>query len=66
MVSLNADAVIQLLNVCCQISQDKKTFDFDDPTSLDERAYYSITGLEKGIFLRGAMTENVCYCTFDH
>ena len=49
MVSLNADAAIQLLDDCCQIIRGKKTFDFDDPTSLDEKAYYNITGLQKGI-----------------
>ena len=29
--------------------QKVKTFDFDDPMSLDEESYYHMTGLKKGM-----------------
>lgn len=49
MVTLDADAVIQLVGDCCQMIREKKSFDFDDPSSLDDTAYYNITGLKKGM-----------------
>ena len=49
MVTLNADAVIQLVDDCCQTIREKQSFDFDDPTSLDDTSYYNITGLTKGM-----------------
>ena len=35
-VSLDANAVIELVGDCCRTIQFMKTFDFDDPTSLDD------------------------------
>lgn len=45
---LDSNAVSVLLDDCCKTIQGMKTFDFDDPASLDNNAYYNITGLEKG------------------
>jgi hypothetical protein len=49
MISLDANSVIELVTDCCTTIQNMKTFDFDDPTSLDEESYYNMTGLKKGI-----------------
>lgn len=47
-VYLNTKAVIELLDDCAHLIRSTKTFDFDDPSSLDENSYYAITGLKKG------------------
>lgn len=44
----DSNAVALLVDDCCKTIRDMKTFDFDDPASLDNEAYYNITGLEKG------------------
>lgn len=48
-VTLNANDIIQLITDCCMTIQTAKTFDFDDPSSLDDEAYYNMTGLQRGI-----------------
>jgi len=50
-VSLDANGVVQLVNDCCMAIQNAKTFNFDDPTSLDDESCYNMTGLRKGINL---------------
>lgn len=45
----DAKGIMDLIAECCTMIRDTKTFDFDDPTSLDDEAYYNFTGLEKGI-----------------
>jgi hypothetical protein len=45
---LDSNAVALLVDDGCKTVQEMKTFDFDDPASLDNEAYYNITGLEKG------------------
>jgi hypothetical protein len=47
-VSVDANAVIELLNDCFMIIHAMETFDFDDLMSLDDSSYYNITGLRKG------------------
>ena len=47
-VYLNTEAVIELLDDCAHLIRSAKTFDFDDPSSLDVKSYYTITGLQKG------------------
>ena len=49
MVSFDANSTIELLTDCFTIMQKVKTFDFDDPMSLDEESYYNMTGLKKGM-----------------
>lgn len=48
-VTLDANSVVELIGDCCTTIQNMKTFDFDDPTSLDDETYYNMTGLQKGI-----------------
>ena len=45
---LDSNAVALLVDDCCKTAREMKTFDFDDPSSLDNEAYYNITGLKKG------------------
>ena len=47
-ISLDSNAVGLLVDDCCKTVREMKTFDFDDPSSLDNEAYYNVTGLEKG------------------
>ena len=47
-VSLDTNGVVELVKGCCLTIQNAKTFDFDDPTSLNDEAYYNMTGLQKG------------------
>ena len=49
MVSFDANGVVELITDCCTTIQEAKTFDFDDPTSLDDESYYNMTGLQRGI-----------------
>ncbi|CAF1651366.1 unnamed protein product, partial [Adineta ricciae] len=49
-VVFDAKGVMELITECCTMVQDTKTFDFDDPTSLNDDAYYNLTGLEKDQF----------------
>lgn len=51
MMSLDANGVIELVTDCCMTIQNAKTFDFDDPTCLDDESYYNMTGLRTGIYL---------------
>jgi hypothetical protein len=44
----DANQLQEILNDCRLILQNQNTFDFDDPHSLDNKDYYSITGLQKG------------------
>jgi hypothetical protein len=46
-IHLDSNATAQLLYDCCSSIKGMKTFDFDDPASLDSTAYYNITGLQK-------------------
>ena len=48
-MTFDANSVIELVTDCCTTIQNMKTFDFDDPTSLNEESYYNMTGLKKGI-----------------
>lgn len=48
-VVFDAKGVMDLVTECCTTIQHMRTFDFDDPTSLDDESYYNFTGLEKGI-----------------
>ena len=48
-VTLDANSIMELLTDCCTIIRNVKTFDFDDPMSLDEESYYNMTGLQKGM-----------------
>ena len=50
-ILLDTNGVVELVTDCCKTIQNAKTFDFDDPTSLNEEAYYNMTGLQKGINL---------------
>jgi hypothetical protein len=45
---LDTNAVTELLNDCHKTIQAMKTFDFDDPMSLDTKSYYNLTGLDRG------------------
>jgi len=49
MVSFDAGGIVELVTDCCTTIQNVKTFDFDDPTSLDEESYYNMTSLHRGI-----------------
>ena len=49
MVSFDANGVAELVIDCCMTIQNTKTFDFDDPMSLDDESYYNTTGLQKGV-----------------
>jgi hypothetical protein len=49
LVSFDANSVAELVTDCCTTIQNMKTFDFDDPNSLNEESYYNMTGLRKGI-----------------
>ena len=51
MVSFDANGVVELVADCCMTIQNTKTFDFDDPMSLDDESYYNTTGLQKGVYL---------------
>ncbi len=48
-LSLDADSILELVTHCCMTIQNVNSFDFDDPTSLDEKSYYNMTGLQRGI-----------------
>lgn len=48
MFSLDSQAVLTLIDDCCSVIRNVKTFDFDDPTSLDDETYRNITGIGKG------------------
>ena len=48
MFSLDSQAVVTLLDDCCSVIRNVKTFDFDDPTSLSDETYRNITGIGKG------------------
>lgn len=48
-ISFDATGVVELVTDCCRTIQNAKTFDFDDPMSLDNESYYNMTGLQKGI-----------------
>ncbi len=45
----DAQHIQQILDDFQLVLDDKKTFDFDAPHSLDNEDYYNITGLQKGI-----------------
>ena len=47
MIFLDSDAVALLLDDCCKTVQEMKTFDFDDPASRNNEAYYNIAVLRK-------------------
>lgn len=47
-IRLDSTAVIGLLTECCDTIRTMKSFNFDDPASLDSEAYYNLTGLGKG------------------
>lgn len=47
MFSLDSNAVITLIDDCCSVIRNIKTFDFDDPTSLNDETYRNITGIDK-------------------
>lgn len=47
-IRLDSTAVLNLLTECCDTIRTMKTFNFDDPASLDSKAYYNLTGLAKG------------------
>ena len=44
----DAKRLQEILNDCRLILENQKTFDFDDPYSLDSKDYYNVTGLHKG------------------
>ncbi len=44
----DANRLQEILNDCRLLLENQKTFDFDDPYSLDNKDYYNITGLQKG------------------
>jgi len=43
----DANHIQEMLNDCRLILKNQKTFDFDDPYSLNDKDYYNITGLYK-------------------
>ena len=48
---LDSHGVAKLLNECFETINKTKSFDFDDPSALDNEAYYNMTGLGKGKYL---------------
>jgi len=46
-LTLDADSTKQLLDDFRTTMNTSKSFDFDDPSALDDNAYYDITGLHK-------------------
>jgi hypothetical protein len=48
-ISFDGNSVIELVTDCCTSIQNMKTFDFDDPSSLNKESYHIMTGLKRGI-----------------
>ena len=46
-IHLDSNAISHLLDDCCSSINRMKTFDLDDPSSLDITAYNNITGLQR-------------------
>lgn len=56
-ITMDTEGVVDLLNECCATIQSMRTFDFDDPASLNEESYYNITGLQQGMPLYAYINE---------